>query len=192
VLLNGALTNCLISQLNLAPHLRSMSPSPRTIIAFASAFYLLASTCKAVDFPENPALVSRLKTTNTYLDRMALFPNHTDWVYDFTTNPRYSWTPSSVCNANTATFPVLTDLGMTLAMLNLGPCSILPPHLHPRATNSVVAMAGSTNTYMIQENGARTVATNLTPGKMTVFPQGSLHTMQNIGEYLRFALKVGF
>ena len=70
---------------------------------------------------------------------------------------------------------------MTLAMLNLGPCAMLPPHYHPRATNLVVAVEGTTQTYMIEENGARVVTETLTPGKMTIFPLASLHTMQNMG-----------
>jgi oxalate decarboxylase/phosphoglucose isomerase-like protein (cupin superfamily) len=70
---------------------------------------------------------------------------------------------------------------MLKAMLNLGPCSMLPPHLHPRATNYVVAISGETQTYMINENGARTVQATLTPGKMTIFPTGSVHAMMNVG-----------
>lgn len=66
-------------------------------------------------------------------------------------------------------------------MLNLGPCSMLPPHIHPRATNFVVAMSGTTQTYMIAENGARTVSEILTPGQMTIFPAAAVHTMMNIG-----------
>jgi oxalate decarboxylase/phosphoglucose isomerase-like protein (cupin superfamily) len=67
-------------------------------------------------------------------------------------------------------------------MLNLGPCSMLPPHLHPRATNYVVAVHGNTTTYMYEENGARLVTQVLTPGHATVFPQGSMHMMMNTGE----------
>jgi oxalate decarboxylase/phosphoglucose isomerase-like protein (cupin superfamily) len=66
-------------------------------------------------------------------------------------------------------------------MLNLGPCSMLPPHLHPRGANYVVAISGTTQTYMINENGARTVQTTLRSGQMTIFPTGSIHTMMNIG-----------
>lgn len=66
-------------------------------------------------------------------------------------------------------------------MLNLGPCSMLPPHFHPRATNFVVAISGTTETYMIAENGAQTIHEVLTPGKMTIFPQASVHTMMNLG-----------
>ena len=66
-------------------------------------------------------------------------------------------------------------------MLNLGPCSMLPPHLHPRAANYVVAVHGNTTTYMYEENGARLVTQELTPGHGTIFPQGSMHMMMNTG-----------
>lgn len=66
-------------------------------------------------------------------------------------------------------------------MLNLGPCAMLPPHYHPRAANYVVAVNGTTTTYMFEENGARLVKATLTPGKATIFPQGSMHMMENLG-----------
>lgn len=68
-----------------------------------------------------------------------------------------------------------------VAMLNLGPCSMLPPHYHPRAANYVVAVQGNTTTYMFEENGARLVQETLTPGKATIFPQASMHMMVNNG-----------
>lgn len=105
---------------------------------------------------------------------------------------------TGVVNANAATFPILATVDMTVAYLNLGPCAMLPPHYHPRrspfllhlslvrtdqsyvgATNLVVAIEGSTTTYMVEENSARTITTTLTPGKMTIFPTASLHSMQN-------------
>lgn len=81
------------------------------------------------------------------------------------------------------TQPQVVGNGMTIAILNLGPCSMLPPHYHPRAANFVVAVSGTTDTFMIGENGARTVRTTLTPGKMTIFPLASLHMMQNTGMF---------
>lgn len=82
----------------------------------------------------------------------------------------------------------MADMGAcAVAMLNLGPCSMLPPHYHPRASNYVVAVQGTTQTYMIEENGARVVQQTLTPGKMTIFPQASVHTMVNLGEHKLFA-----
>jgi len=120
---------------------------------------ILASVISAVDITRNPALDLALKNAATRLDRSSL-----------------------LVNANSATFPAVVGNGMTMAMLNLGPCAMLPPHFHPRATNFVVAIEGETKTYMIEENGARIVSETLTPGKMTIFPAASLHTMQNTGE----------
>jgi quercetin dioxygenase-like cupin family protein len=135
----------------------------------------------AVDVTVNPALDAALFIAPTQLDRLKQLSSDSDWVFDFTAQPSYTYSPGSVINANAATFPASVGNGMTLAMLNLGPCAMLPPHYHPRATNMVVAVAGTTNTYMIEENGARMVSEILTPGKMTIFPRGSLHSMQNTG-----------
>lgn len=154
------------------------------------AFKLLAiisflAFALSVDVTVNPTLDASLFTAATQLDRLKQLPSDSDWVFDFNVQPSYTYSPGSTVNANAATFPAMVGNGMTLAMLNLGPCAMLPPHYHPRATNVVVAVAGSTNTYMIEENGARMVSETLTPGKMTIFPRGSLHSMQNTGERLR-------
>jgi len=59
------------------------------------------------------------------------------------------------------------------ALINLGPCAMLPPHLHPRASNYVMGITGNVTTYMIEENGAtRPVTEDITPGRMTIFPRG--------------------
>jgi len=57
---------------------------------------------------------------------------------------------------------------------------MLAPHVH-RAANLVVAVSGSTHTFMVQENGARMVEQILTPGMMTLFPAASVHSMYNMG-----------
>lgn len=141
----------------------------------------LCSTVHAVDKTKNPTLVASLKTDATQLDRQAHLAQDSDWLFDFTVQPSYTYTPGSVVNANAATFPATVGNGMTMAMLNLGPCAMLPAHFHPRATNFVVAIEGTTTTWMLEENGARVVKEVLTPGKMTIFPAASVHTMQNMG-----------
>ena len=99
----------------------------------------------AIDQDVDPALVANLKAANTALDRMKLLPSDSDWLFDFTKQSKYSWTPGGVINADAATFPTVTGQGMTMAYLNLGPCSILPPHIHPRATNcKFIYQAGDT------------------------------------------------
>ncbi|KIY02548.1 uncharacterized protein Z520_01013 [Fonsecaea multimorphosa CBS 102226] len=141
----------------------------------------MAPVALAVDTDVDPHLVAQLRLVNTNLDRMNLLPNDSDWLFDFTKQDKYTFSPGGVVNANAATFPATVGHGMTMAMLNLGPCSMLPPHIHPRATNFVVAISGTTTTYMVAENGARTVAETLSPGQMTIFPQASVHTMINMG-----------
>ncbi|KAG9248775.1 spherulin-1A [Calycina marina] len=135
----------------------------------------------AVDETHDPATNAKLLAAATELDRQKILSSDTQWIFDFHAQQTYSYSPGSVINANAATFPAMQSTGMTLAMLNLGPCAMLPPHLHPRATNVVVAVEGMTTTYMVEENGARAVTEVLSPGKMTIFPRGSLHTMQNMG-----------
>lgn len=150
------------------------------------ALAILAPLAHAVDKTSNPDLNGRLLLASTNLDRHALLNTDEAWIHDFNTQkPTDAFKPGSVKNANAATFPALTGIGMTLAQLNLGPCAMLPPHLHPRATNVVIAITGNTTTYMYNENGVRPVITELSPGLMTIFPKGSLHTMQNNGG-LRF------
>lgn len=136
----------------------------------------------AVDKTSDPELVAKLKSAATMLDRLNMLSDE-QLVYNFTSNPKYSWHPGSVCNANAATWPVLSTVGVTVAQLNLGPCAMLAPHYH-RANNLVVAVSGTTNTYMYQENGARTVEQTLTPGMMTIFPPASVHAMYNTGRPL--------
>ena len=174
-------------------HTSEVHPIPRkarfNFRVFAMAFIslislvalILASIALAIDTDTNADLVAKLKTANTALDRLALLPSDSDWLFDFTKSDKYTFAPGGVVNANAATFPATVGNGLTMAMLNLGPCAMLPPHYHPRASNYVVAVQGTTDTYMIAENGARTVKETLTPGKMTIFPQASVHTMMNTG-----------
>ena len=155
-------------------------------LASLATLLLFPIYISAVDNDVNPNLVAQMRSANTWLDVAALLPDDSDWFYDHSGDPKYAFEPGSVTNANCTTFPATCGRGLTVALLNLGPCSMLPPHLHPRADNAVIAMSGSTNTYMVQENGARMVTEILTPGQMTVLPRGSMHTMINNGEY-RFA-----
>jgi len=170
----------LIATLNLCFRRRATMMLLSASICLSSAILLFLAPTSAVDQTVDPELVAKLKTAATMRDRLNMLTDQ-QLLYDFTKNPEYSWKPGSVCNANAATFPILSTVGVTVAQLNLGPCAMLAPHLH-RANNLVVAVTGSTHTYMVQENGVRLVQQVLTPGKMTIFPPASLHTMYNMGK----------
>jgi oxalate decarboxylase/phosphoglucose isomerase-like protein (cupin superfamily) len=129
----------------------------------------------------NPSLNAALRTAATNFDRNALLSQETDWYFDFDSSPNYDSPNGAVINADVASFPALTGMGASIALLKLAPCGMLPPHLHPRATNLVTAISGNTTSYMISENGVATRKVELIPMRVTIFPQGSLHMMQNNG-----------
>ncbi|KAF4551408.1 Hypothetical protein D9617_13g099060 [Elsinoe fawcettii] len=141
----------------------------------------LLPSALAVDKTSNPSLVASLKMAATANDRLALLPSTSDWTFDFTNQTNSHFSPGGVINANAATFPAVTGNAITMAMINLGPCSQLPPHFHARASNYVLSIHGDIQTYMIGENGSPTISTLLKPGQMTIFPQGAPHTMWNTG-----------
>jgi len=150
---------------------------------FAATVLLAAFSQKAVavDTTIDPALDEKLTMSPTQLDRQKLLPDNSDWQFDFTKSDFYTFAPGGVVNMNAATFPAAKGNGLTLAMLNLGPCSMLPPHYHPRASNYVVSTKGKTTTYMYEENGGTLITQDLSPGLATIFPQGSMHMMVNNG-----------
>ncbi|KAF2134591.1 RmlC-like cupin [Dothidotthia symphoricarpi CBS 119687] len=150
--------------------------TPLTLLAL-----LLPLTHASKSRTVNPDLNAQLLTAATNYDRNTLLPADSDWYYDFFKHPYYNSTVGSVIAADAATFPALAGQGISISLLTLGPCSMLPPHLHPRATNLVTAISGNTTSYMIGENGVRTVKVNLIPMRMTIFPRASLHVMQNNG-----------
>ena len=71
-----------------------------------------------------------MKSANTRLDVAVLLPDDSDWFYGHNEDPKYTSKPDSVTNANCARFPVTCGRSLTVALLNLSPCSMLPPHLH--------------------------------------------------------------
>lgn len=150
------------------------------ILLFAAA---IAPSVSAESFRSrtiNPNLNAALKMAATNYDRWELLQDK-DWVYDFKAHPNYNSPTGAVIVADAASFTAATGHGMTISILRLAACGMLPPHLHPRAANFVTAITGNTTTWMIGENGVRTVETILTPMKMTIFPAGSVHAMQNHG-----------
>lgn len=159
-----------------------------TSIIFLTSLLALATSTRAAK-ALNPNLNAMLKMAATNYDRHALLTKDSDWYYDFFLHKDYNNAIGSVITADAATFPAVTGLGISYALLKLGPCSMLPPHFHQRADNAVVAITGNTTSWMIGENGVRTVRVDIIPFRVTIFPKGSLHVMQNNGELSRFGVR---
>ncbi|KAH8727802.1 RmlC-like cupin domain-containing protein [Phaeosphaeriaceae sp. PMI808] len=127
----------------------------------------------------NTALNAALTSAATNFDRHALLSNDSDWYFDFNQHPNYNSSNGAVVIADAASMPALMGQGISISLLKLAACGLLPPHVHPRATNLVTAITGNTTSWMIAENGVKTQRVNLKPMRMTIFPIGSLHVMQN-------------
>jgi hypothetical protein len=54
---------------------------------------VIASVAIAIDVDANPSLVAKLRMANTNLDRMKLLPNNDDWLFDFTKQEKYTFSP---------------------------------------------------------------------------------------------------
>lgn len=154
-----------------------------TPIVLVTSLLSLISTASAAK-SLNPNLNAMLKMAATNYDRHALLAKDSDWYYDFFNHKNFDNPIGSVITADAATFPAVTGMGISYALLKLGPCSMLPPHFHQRAHNAVIGITGNTTSWMINENGVRTVRVDIIPFRMTLFPQGSLHVMQNNGTFV--------
>jgi hypothetical protein len=86
------------------------------------------------------------------------------------------------------TFPLVTDLDISMTLAFLEPCGINTPHIHPRATELLVLVEGSNLRFgSFLENGVvspgqnQEVAGTLNRFQATAFPSGSIHYQFNDG-----------
>ncbi|KAJ6520810.1 RmlC-like cupin domain-containing protein [Mycena vulgaris] len=144
---------------------------------------LLASVCgSALGAAVDPDLPGKLRLAPTAVDRINLLDD-SQFVFNFfdPTAKATAGKGGRVVTANAATFPAVVGNGAAMAVGFLEPCAMNTPHTHPRATEIQFNVNGTLRTGMITENGARFVMTELAPGGMTIFPQGSIHFQVNEG-----------
>jgi len=107
----------------------------------------IATAFAAATSPEIAQKVASLRTAPTQLDRLNILSDDADWKFSYLEQTsdanKYTDSPGSVVNGNAATWPAVIGNGMTMALLTLGPCAMLPAHYHPRAANYVMAFNGS-------------------------------------------------
>ncbi|KAJ6509761.1 hypothetical protein DFH09DRAFT_1198766 [Mycena vulgaris] len=124
---------------------------------------LLASVCgSALGAAVDPDLPGKLRLAPTAVDRINLLDD-SQFVFNFfdPTAKATAGKGGRVVTANAATFPAVVATV-------------------PRWPSSSTSTA-TLRTGMITENGARFVMTELAPGGMTIFPQGSIHFQVNEG-----------
>jgi len=81
---------------------------------------------------------------------------------------------------NVENFAPLEGLGVSSIKLDLAPCSMGTPHLHPRANELLHVLKGKFLVGFLEENNGRYIENNITVGYVTVFPQGLVHFEINL------------
>jgi hypothetical protein len=147
-----------------------------------------------------PELISKMKTAGTVVDRfntLLLDSNknlltgddlRSRTVFDFNAGnvPAKGATGGAIALANINKFPILTGLGVSVALGFISGCGLNTPHTHPRATEFLTVVEGEMHTGFILENGfvdadGKPIEVTATLGKNqgTVFPVGSNHWQFN-------------
>ncbi|MCJ1466400.1 hypothetical protein MMC07_005019 [Pseudocyphellaria aurata] len=130
----------------------------------------------------NVDVIHSLMLAPRAVDRIAMIPKDSDFVFDFDSPPANSSTTGlggSTVAATRQSFPPLVGAGAAMTVGFLGPCGFNTPHTHPRSVELNILVEGRVSTQFVLENGARTVSNDLLPMQMTAFPQGALHTEFN-------------
>ncbi|RMZ78846.1 hypothetical protein DV738_g3686, partial [Chaetothyriales sp. CBS 135597] len=147
---------------------------------------LLSRSALAINEAVDPAKTFAMRTA---VNQLAAYNSlsDSDYVYDWNGIGNRSAYPGSVFFADAATWPILGAAGGTasVSQINLDACAMLSPHSH-RATKIAIAVNGTTRTWMRLANGATDRVTTLTPGLMTIFPRGAIHTMSNLARLYTF------
>ncbi|KAJ7503377.1 RmlC-like cupin domain-containing protein [Mycena galericulata] len=160
------------------------------MFSFMSAVVLAALLGSTLAAPSSPAtsspadsLVGQLRLAPTAEARVALLANDSQFTFNFFDNADTATTGAGgkIVLANAATFPAVVGNGAAMAVGFLDACSMNTPHTHPRATEIQFNVNGTIRTGMITENNARFIMTELKPGGMTIFPEGSIHFQINEG-----------
>lgn len=106
---------------------------------------------------------------------------------DYFTSMVFRGAPAVVAPAKIAakritsdTFPVLTGLGVSAALIKYLPGGINPPHTHPRGTEVLYVMEG-TLTVGLVDTSNKFFTKVLEVGDVFVFPKGMVHYQINLG-----------
>ncbi|XP_059668023.1 putative germin-like protein 2-1 [Cornus florida] len=89
---------------------------------------------------------------------------------------------SRVTPVTVAQLPGLNTLGIALARLDYAPWGLIPPHMHPRATEVLTVLEGSLEVGFVTSNPEnRFISKVLQMGDVFVFPLGLPHFQKNVG-----------
>lgn len=96
---------------------------------------------------------------------------------------------SEVSPVTVGQLPGLNTLGIALARIDYAPHGVIPPHMHPRATEILTVLEGSLFVGFVTSNpGNMLISKVLQKGDVFVFPMGLPHFQQNVGNWSAVSL----
>ncbi|ESR62107.1 hypothetical protein CICLE_v10017553mg [Citrus x clementina] len=88
-----------------------------------------------------------------------------------------------------AQIPGLNTLGIALARIDYAPWGVVPPHVHPRATEILTVIEGSLEVGFVTSNPEnRLISKVLQKGDVFVLPVGLVHFQRNVGHGNAFSI----
>ncbi|BEJ10319.1 hypothetical protein CcaverHIS641_0703540 [Cutaneotrichosporon cavernicola] len=115
-------------------------------------------------------------------DRNTLLGN--GFVFDFLAAQSFGGggRDGGVILADNTLFPGVVGNGLSWLVGFLGPCGMVAPHNHPRASEYLFNIAGPPlAATSFQENGSPIFSGQVAAGDVIVLPQGSVHFVSNTG-----------
>ncbi|KAK4429905.1 Germin-like protein subfamily 1 member 1 [Sesamum alatum] len=89
---------------------------------------------------------------------------------------------------NTNNLPGLNTLGLVMARVDIAVNGLVPPHVHPRASEVTILLEGSLLVGFVDTSN-RLYTQQLRPGDCFVFPKGLIHFLYNT-DFMRPALAI--
>jgi hypothetical protein len=129
--------------------------------------------------------ITALHQANTADDRYAIL-GPTGLLFNFLDAPSFGGggKDGGVVLADDTLWPGVIGTGTSGLMGFMGPCGLIPPHLHPRASEILINIGGPPMmSGVIPEGGAPAVVNITNVGDAIILPQGSVHYVANTGCY---------
>jgi oxalate decarboxylase/phosphoglucose isomerase-like protein (cupin superfamily) len=104
-----------------------------------------------------------------------------DFVIDLAKSKPGEGAGGAARSATLDQMPVLSGEGLSLTLMNLNPCGMNMPHVHPRASEIVYVIDGEDlQVGFAEENNGRFIVNRISTGFSTIFPRGLIHYQINL------------
>jgi len=156
-----------------------------SLLLFTSSLFVSSFALPSQKRDSLSQKITALHQANTAVDRYNILGQN-GLAFSFLDAPSLGGggKDGGVVLADDTLFPGVIGTGSAMLIGFLGPCGMIAPHIHPRAAEILVNVAGPPlMTGVIPEAGAPSIVGYAGVGNATVLPQGSVHYVSSTGCY---------